>query len=217
MNELVKPDTSISNDGWNEAANESNERILRGDLLKFSEGHWMSGTDLMPAGIRLVAMGTAATWVKWEDGAPTRNIARQPGQPKLEREELGDLDESKWEPGPDGSPRDPWRFTRYVYLMRPETAAAYTFSTSTWGGRDAVTDLASAIQTYRFARPGASPVVELAAKQKKTKFGQKWNPHFKVVDWVGGNVESTPAALPKPTLVHSAQSRRDMDDEIPFD
>ena len=67
-----------------------------------------------------------------------------------DREELGDLDKTQWEAGPDKTPRDPWRNTRFVYLVDPHSAEALTYSTSSWGGREAVINLGDAI-----AAPGA--------------------------------------------------------------
>jgi hypothetical protein len=220
MNQLVETHGNNlaipGNDGWEEAAAEGGARVLRGDLLKFSDGHWLVGREGLPVDKerKLVAVGCAAAWVRWAGGKPDKYIVRQPGVPFPEREELGDLEESAWEPGPDDKPRDPWQTTRFVHLVDPHDASAYTFSTTSWGGRGAVIDLADAIQRYRSARPGASPVVMLEAAPMKTKFGTKRKPVFKIVDWVGGGInEAEPA---KPKLVSNTQSNRLFDDEVPF-
>jgi hypothetical protein len=77
-----------------------------------------------------------------------------------------------------------------------------------------VIDLADAITRYRQARPGAAPVVVLESAPMTTRFGKKWKPVFKVVDWVGGGVnEAEPA---KPKLVANNESNRLLDDEIPW-
>jgi hypothetical protein len=218
MNQLVETQSNSiaipGNDGWDAAAAEGGERVLRGDLLKFSDGHWTVGREALPAkmGLRLVAMGTAAAWVRWAGGKPDRYVVRQPNVPFPEREELGDHDEALWEPGPDNKPRDPWQSTRFVHLVYPETASAYTFSTTSWGGRGCVIDLADAITRYRCARPGAAPVVELDAAPMQTRFGKKWKPVLRIVDWVGGEM-GEPA---KPKLVAPTERGRVMDDIIPF-
>jgi hypothetical protein len=190
MNDVTKLNSlvPVGDDGFEAAAAEGAERILKGDLLKFSDGHWLVGREALPMkqDVRLVVMATAAAWVKWEGGKPVRYIVRQAGVPFPEREELGDLDESKWEPGPDDKPRDPWQSTRFVHLTNPETASLFTFTTTSWGGRGAVIDLADAIVRYRGARPGAHPVVVLQSAPMQTKFGKKWRPVFQIVDWVGG-------------------------------
>lgn len=208
----------IGDDGFEAAAAEGAERILKGDLLKFSDGHWLVGREavLIKQDLRLVAMGTAAAWVRWAGGKPDKYVVRQAGAPFPEREELGDNDEALWEPGPDDKPRDPWQSTRFVHLVNPETAGLYTFSTTSWGGRGAVIDLADAIVRYRHARPGACPVVTLGSAPMQTKFGKKWRPVFQIVDWVGG--DGTAEARPKPELkmIPGTTNERVLDDSIPY-
>jgi putative DNA primase/helicase len=150
-------------DGWNDAAAEASERVLRGALLKFGDGRWSRGTEGLdvPNGTKLVALDTAAAWVKWSDGKPVEYRMREPGQKMPDLEEMPDRDKSQWEPGPDGiTPRDPWQSTRFLYLVDPQTAEAFTFSTSSWGGRGAVADLGDQIGRMRFSHPGAVPLVE---------------------------------------------------------
>src|SRR5262245_53619311 len=145
---------------------------------------------------------------------------RQPGKKLSERDELGDLDKTQWELGPDGQSKDPWQNTRFVYLVDPVSAEAYTFVTASWGGRQAVNDLAEQIQRMRHARPGASPLVELQAEPWLTRFGRKSKPCFKVVEWRGGgprNGDPTPAlALVEDKTDTSAVTPRGVDDHIPF-
>jgi hypothetical protein len=95
-------------------------------------------------------------WVKWRGQRPAEHRITGPGQPHPQREALGDLDESKWEYDEmiDG-PRDPWRDTRYLYLIDPRTGADYRFVTDTIGGRRAIGDLKRQTQNIRSARPGA--------------------------------------------------------------
>ncbi len=184
-----------TDDGWPEAAAEASERIIRGTLLKFSDRTWSTGKEgtPVPEGRQLVALSTAAAWVKWADGKPVEYRMRLAGRSLPEREELGDLDRKQWEPGPDGTPRDPWQSTRFVYLVDPETAEAFTFSTSSWGGRGAVVDLADQIARMRFAHPGAVPVVELTYAPMTTRFGRKWRPLLKVMSWKNTGEQARPA------------------------
>jgi hypothetical protein len=210
--------TTIHTDnGWDDAAAEAGERLLRGTLLRFADWNWTSGKEAIAVekGTRLVAVGTAAAWVFWQNGKPARTIVRQPGRPLPDREELGDLDEDQWELGPDNRPKDPWQNTRFVYLIDPDTAKAFTFSTSSWGGRGAVIDLADDISRMRKAHPGAVPVVELQAAPMQTKYGRKSKPVLKIVGWktAGGPAVERQVAekqLPPPT------AQEELDDEIPF-
>jgi hypothetical protein len=202
INEELKMNTelAITNDGWRDAAAEANARVLRGTLLKFADGGWSRGREgvVVEKGSTLAAIGTAAGWVRWANGKPVEYKMREAGKPLPDREELGDLDQTKWEIGPDGkTPRDPWQSTRFVYLVCPDTAEAFTFSTSSWGGREAVINLGDAIARMRCAHPNATPIVALEAGPMVTRFGRKSKPVFRIVDWrsVGGEAQAQAQAL----------------------
>jgi hypothetical protein len=180
MNDLTIFNTD---DGWNDAAADYADNVLRGELLKCTDGHWSIGRNSTPLkpGTRLVALGTVAAWVKWARGKPTEYRVRKPGERLPERKDLGDLDETQWETSPDGKPRDCWQESRFVHLVDPATAEMFTFSTSSWGGRSAVNALGAQITRMRVARPGAAPVVEFHSALGPTKFGPKMKPVLKVV------------------------------------
>jgi hypothetical protein len=147
------------------------------------------------------------------------------GKKLPDRDELSDPEGcGTWETGPDGKPKDPWQNTRFVYLVDPVSAEAYTFSTPSWGGRQAVNDLAEQIQRMRYRRPGASPLVELRAEPWMTKFGRKSKPFFKVIGWRGdgaGVIDQHGGGprngYPTPAVVEaSTTTSRSIDDEIAF-
>ena len=102
--------------------------------------------------------------------------------------------------------------------------AAAENAESSWGGRQAVNDLAEQIQRVRYANPGASPVVELHAEPWMTKFGRKSKPLFKVIGWRDSGPDVTDrhgvgphSRGPTPVLVEaSAITSKSMDDELPF-
>jgi hypothetical protein len=149
--------------------------------------------------LQLAAMATAAAaWVNWQGGRPVEYRVRRPGQALPAREELGDLNESQWEVGPDARPRDPWQNCRFVHLIHPQTAAAFTYSTSSYGGRDAVTTLADQIGRMRLAHPAAVPLVELGAAEMPTKYGIKSRPIFKVIRWSISGASTNYSACRKP-------------------
>jgi hypothetical protein len=207
------------NDGWGDAAAENAGRVLRGNLLKFSDWTWSKGGGAeLKDGTQLVALGTVRAWVKWEGGKPAKYLIPEAGRAMPEREELGDLNQDDWEAGVDGKPKDPWQNTRFVHLVDPVSAEIFTFSTSSWGGRGAVADLAEQIQRVRYANPGALPVVELSAAPMVTKFGKKSKPLFKVIEWrKGGSLvqgDEPQPQPPRPQLEHAAA--KSFDDEIPF-
>jgi hypothetical protein len=217
-----------ADDGWGDAAAENTKRVIKGTLLKFSDVRWTTGKEgtEVEKGTALVALSTAAGWVKWANGKPIEYRMREEGRRLPERDKLGDLDQREWEIDSKGNRKDPWQNTRFVYLVDPTSAKAYTFSTSSWGGRQAVADLAGQIQRMRYGRPGAVPVVELDVAPMPTNFGIKSKPFFKVIEWRGGgphvidqhggeprNGGPTPALVENRT--HTVTSEA-LDDEIPF-
>ena len=195
---LIEQQHIPADDGWDDAAAEASERTIRGHLLKFADWRWTLGKEATPVdnGTRLIALGTVAMWVRWEDGKPVEHIVRRPGERLPEREKLSHTNEDEWETGPGGEPKDPWANTRLVYLVDPDTAEAYTFSTSSWGGRDAVIELGDQIARMRTAYPDTAPIVELRAAEKPTRFGRKSKPVLKVVGWKNANARPTETAKP---------------------
>jgi hypothetical protein len=218
MNDLIVANSSNALavnpalDGWADTAADHAGNPIRGSLLKCNDGQWLRGKEASPInGQHYVAMATRDVWTKWEGGKPSEYLFREPGKPMVDRKDLGDLDESQWEPGPDGQKRDKWVWTKLLYLLDERTAEALTYSTATMGGRTAIGDLADQIATMRFANPRAVPVVELGAAQMKTRFGVKLRPFLKVIDW--RNLEERPAeGAPN----GSAQPGNALNDAIPF-
>jgi hypothetical protein len=129
-----------------------------------------------------------------------------------EREELGDLDQAQWELGPDNkTKRDPWQSTRFVYLVDPQTAEAFTFSTSSWGGREAVINLGDSIARMRVAHPTAMPIVALEAAPMMTRYGRKSKPVFKIVGW-----KAVGSKAPKVEHLPPLTLKEELDDGVPF-
>jgi hypothetical protein len=182
--------------------------LILGRMLKFQEGRWrIEKEDFHPGNSHFAANGMATCWVKWQERRPVEHLVTQDGQRHPDREELGDLDQRRWEPGLNGEPADPWRDTRYLHLVDKRTGAELTFITDSFGGLRAVGDLRSQIANVRCAHPGARAVVQLGSAQWKTKFGLKLRPQFHVVDWLQGPVSGEQLVL---------SGRSDMNDDIPF-
>ena len=204
-----------SDDGWSDTAAEMESQLLRGTLLRFADWLWTKGIDggEVEEGTQLVAIGTAAAWVKWAGGKPVQDVTRQSGKMLPHRDELGDHDESLWELGPDNRPRDPWQNTCFVYLLDPISMEMLTFSTSSGGGRSAVINLADQIKRMReLGRSHALAVVEVGAEKMPTKFGLKSKPSFKIVRWYGGGGDDGggPKEIAPPSLTEETT------DDIPF-
>ena len=215
-----QPAAVPANDGWGDAAAEASERMIRGTLLKFADWRWTTGKEAPPVadGTKLVALATVAMWVRWEDKKPAEYRMRESGRRLPDREELGHNDESQWDKDLSGEPQDPWRNTRLVYLVNPSTAAAFTFSTSSWGGRGAVSDLGDQIARMRSVHADAVPIVELRAAEMPTKYGRKSKPVFKIVEWKTADAEQAAPVERQITMQKAKQevARNDMDDEVPF-
>jgi hypothetical protein len=193
---LIKQQHIPADDGWDDAAAEASERVIRGRLLKYNDRRFLAGQEetLVKDGTRLVALQTVAMWVRWEARKPVEHIVRRPGERLPERDKLSYTDEIEWPIGSDDEPKDPWANTRLVYLVDPDTAEAFTFSTSSWGGRSAVIELGDAIARMRSAHPNAAPIVELRAADMRTKHGLKSKPAFKIVGWKNANVRPAETA-----------------------
>jgi len=101
-----------------------------------------------------------------------------------------------------------------VYLVDPQTAEEFTFSTSSLGGRDCVINLAGQIKRMRGKHPDAVPLVKLGAAPMKTKFGRKSKPVLKVVDWLN-TVPAVVIEQPGRRL-SLPQAANDLNDDIPF-
>jgi hypothetical protein len=185
-------------DGWEDAAAENATRKIKGKHLKYDDRRWKTGKDNNDlTGTKLVVLATAKEWAKFSGSKVVDQRPYTSGNPIL-REELGDDDDTQWEPGPDGKPQDPWSDVRYVYLEDPNTAESYTFTTSSAGGRSAVLDLADQIQRMRLRHPGAIPLIELQSAPMPTRFGMKSKPFFKVIGWDARTTASVTRFPPAP-------------------
>ena len=158
----------------------------------------------LATGTSLAALSVKAVWKRWQDKRVVELITEVGGRyPR--REELGYRDESKWERGLDGRPADPLQDSREILFANPTTFEAYTFCTSSLGGRRSVDELDSAMRNARRIRPDAVPLVSLESQPMPTRFGVKCRPYFRILNW------STPGAE-QPAI---APPVNDLDDPIP--
>ncbi len=125
-----------------------------------------------------------------------------------EPDELPDRDQSKWDIGLDGQPRDPWQHQMQLALEDRATGAAFTFATTNETGRRAVGYLLRHYDRLARSHPDQYPVIRLRATQapvKEKRVGRINVPVFAVV----GRAPKEGAAKPDTSLA------ADMDDEIP--
>jgi hypothetical protein len=133
-----------------------------------------------------------------------------------ERDQLGCNEEADWPLGLDGKPKDPWQFTRFLYLLNPLTAEMSTFASATGGGRIAFENLEDQIARVRRVHPGCVPAIKLATKPYPTRYGTKTRPHFEVIAWRNGRAaEAQPLQIEALTEL-DAPSDDDFNDNIPF-
>jgi hypothetical protein len=219
---------AINDDGFAVQENQSGTSLIRGKMLKFADGQFTADkTATIPGDTTLVAVAVITAWVHWVEGRPIEHRITSPGQQHPERDELPDLDENLWPPGLDDQPSDPWKDTRYLHLIDPQSGTDFTFVTDSYGGRRGVGDLKSQIANVRSAHPAAVPVVKLGSTMMKTRFGPKPRPEFLVVGWRGRSEGAAPLLLVEQPQRKSLERRTtpapepvptndDMDDGIPF-
>src|SRR5262245_26164785 len=152
----------------------------------------------------------AISWLKFnEDGEAPERIQGllYDGFRMPSRNELGDLDESKWPEGLDGRRSDPWLHQISIVLQRLDTGELFTFSTTTNTGRRACGTLLRHYDRIRREGQGALPIVRLTSgqfKHRDSRIGQVSVPVFQVV----GKTSQDRVAKPTPAEA--------LDDEIPF-
>src|SRR5262249_44762432 len=119
------------------------------------------------------------------------------------RNDMGDLDESKWERDASGKPRDPWSEQFYLPMEDAETGDIVIFVTGSHGGKGAVRALLNVAS--RNLHKG-TPVIRLAVGSYKHKtFGRIETPEFPVVNYIGGGI-----------IVEKASVAEELNDEVPF-
>jgi hypothetical protein len=202
MNEVTTRQSTavapLSDDPFADFAQETGSRNIVGQLLKFSKGDWLVGqeNDEVPIGSTFVAnmFELLRGWVRWEDNKPTDHIMGkvfQRFQPPR-RGELGDLDKSLWEVDSQNRERDPWQETYYLLLRdTPQDGEElYTFSASSKGGRDAISDLCRDYsKEKRKQKDGDSvlPIVKIGVEaydHPNKEYGRIKKPTFEIVGWV---------------------------------
>jgi hypothetical protein len=173
---------------------------LFGDLLKFNgkSGGWSAGVEskAIPAGTEVIAIlgQMMVSFIRWSDGTPEQRFVPLASNPNLKefRSTLGDLDPDKWEDETvGGMPKDPWQPAVLIPFVNPKTVAAYTFSTSSFGGVKASKQMIKGAVRQQRAAPDTTrnhlPLVALGessyAHPNKT-LGTIYTPVLDIVDWV---------------------------------
>ena len=200
------------------------QQAAQGDtFLKFNKGRYIAGTGddetEIPLGTRMIPnmpefqVGRLRWWNAEKTAEVMCRVADNLQPPA--RDELGDLDESRWERDDKGIPRDPWAETQTVPMYDLDGGVQYTFTTGSKGGFSALGRLCREYARGRGDRPGQLPLIKLAADSylhKVRSYGRVDVPDFEFLGWVneGGELVGTDDTEPaKPAAV-------DLDDDIPF-
>jgi hypothetical protein len=189
------------------------------EFLTFKKGKYFVGDDEISLGTKFIAYAKAWTkvWIKFVDGERVEHKVYRValGERAPEREELDDLDKSKWSPGLDDKPSDPWVLQYLVPFENVSDGEVVIFKTPSTGGRIAVAALCEAWAKHASHDSGCgSPIIKLAAgTMPSKKWGKVPAPHFEILSWEGDQ----PAAdvLP-PNNPKNSGGNADLDDEIPF-
>lgn len=167
-------------------------------LLKFQKGEYFLGQDSaeVEIGSEFVAIMTTLRdgWIVWQDGRPVERYMPTvlSGERKKSRDQMGYEDETLWEDGPDGQPRDPVQPTMTIQFVPksikdPKPSDAVLFSTSTKGGMGAIKKLIASWVNTEKKHPGKFPVIKLKVgsyAHPNKSYGRIKYPEFEVVDWV---------------------------------
>jgi hypothetical protein len=124
-----------------------------------------------------------------------------------EREELGDLDESRWERDDRGNPKDPWTFQHLMPFENPETGEVVIFATSSIGGK-IVTERLAQEYAKRARRTGSRAllIIKLGCTEMRTKsYGDVKRPHFEIVGWENETPDPMRACLAREGVVAVAR------------
>jgi hypothetical protein len=127
----------------------------------------------------------------------------------VDRETLGDTDESEWEEGLSGKPQDPWQFQVLLPLQHVETGELYVFSTSSITGRRAADSLITLCGRMQRLEPNDYPVIKLRIsgfEHRDERVGWVKTPAFERV----GKAAKADTALADTSLAN------EMSDAIPF-
>jgi hypothetical protein len=188
-----------------------------GRMVKFSkEGQFVVSDDnsIIDDDVDFIALvdQTLIGWIKFngEGVPPDRRMGLlYDGFVMPARSSLPDLDQAKWEIGPDGRLADPWQHHVYLVLQRADTGELFTFVTSSVTGRRAIGTLLRHYDRMQRTHPDQYPVIQLKIggfQHKDNRVGWVKVPVLAVV----GHHTKDDAAKPDTSLA------ADMDDSLPF-
>jgi hypothetical protein len=192
----------LDDDGIDDAADAHGGR---GKPLKFNDTRkYTVGKEKtpLPEGTEMIFIGAAYAWMRLKKDEKVQFIWQQTGKPLLPLDRLPDRDERLWNLGPDGRAQDPWKPTRFAYFIDPTTGDRYEFSSTTWRGREAVTEIADQTRKARKSlKANVVPLVALRSKLKTDKYGEKLGPVFEWIKWIEREAAAAAFGAPQPAAI----------------
>jgi hypothetical protein len=172
----------LTDDGFDEDG--PHDRLIQGPIGRCVDGRWTIDGIEPSKDKRFIGLGTAEAVQCWRDEMPIETIVKKAGMPLPDIAELNaKIPQSQWEDGLNG-PRPPWVHSFIAYFLDPADGSIWTYINSTVGARIAVERLRENVHWMRRLRgERVVPLVELASRPMKTKFGQKLRPEFVIKGW----------------------------------
>jgi hypothetical protein len=188
-----------------------------GRLIKFSkDGQFITADDEepVPTDTEFAALcdQTLVGWLKFngEGLPPDRAMGLLYGDFVMPpRQSLGDLDQSEWDMGLDGTPADPWQHHICIVLQNTATQELFTYDTSSKTGRRACGNLLRHYDRMCRTHPDDLPRVRLGTGRfahKDARVGWVTVPLFIVI----GRTPRDGVASPDPTT-----TAKYLDDDLP--
>jgi hypothetical protein len=170
----------------------------------------------VPTGTKFVALlhETRKGFIKFNgDGAPPDvRMVRIDEDADIEREELGDNDQTNWPIGLSGEPEDPWKEQYAIPMMRHDAGGElYVYIARGVVAMNSAGDLLGRWRYHPKRAAGLIPVIliESGTYPSRRFGGRKPKPVLKIDDWVTRTGEPPPA-IATPSL------SEEMNDKIGF-
>jgi hypothetical protein len=151
--------------------------------LTYKKGNFFIEDSEIELGHKYIAFPREWTrgWMKWQDGRPiAEKLGKASEYDPPPREEIGDLDKSKWE----DENKDPWSMQNILPLVDMETNDFVLFCSSSWGGLKAIRKLVN--QYYREIKTGrhlGNPIIAIGSYDRPTEHGLTPTPKFDILEW----------------------------------
>jgi hypothetical protein len=177
---------------WLDYGYAATARSIVGTLLKFNKGEFFAGVENrpIPIGTEMVPLMASLTvgWVRWQSDAPTdRRMGLVVDRfVPAKRSDLGDTDQTLWEPDAEGDPQDPWQLTNYLPMCAKRDSEPFTFTTTSRGGLSAIGDLCKTYGKHMGQFPDQLPVIKLEVGSylhRQKSIGRIKFPIFTLVSW----------------------------------